>query len=63
MEHEQRLDVNNPRDFIDTYLIEMKKQHTSKETIFTGVHPAYPELNDKIISNFIFIILKCRLDY
>jgi hypothetical protein len=61
MEHEQSLDVNNPRDFIDTYLIEMKKQRTSKETIFTGVHSAYPELNDKIVSNFIFIILKCRL--
>lgn len=53
MEHKQDLDVNNPRDFIDTYLIEMKRQHASEEPIFTGMHSAYQELNDKIISNFI----------
>jgi len=41
VEHEQGLDVNNPRDFIDTYLIEMKKQHASEEPIFTGMHSAY----------------------
>jgi hypothetical protein len=62
MEHEQSLDVNNPRGFIDTYLIEMKKQHGSEEPIFTGVNSAYQELNYKIITSFIFIILKCRLE-
>lgn len=39
MEHEQDLDVNNPRDFIDTYLIEMKRQHASEEPIFTEEGP------------------------
>lgn len=34
-EHEQSLDDSNPRDFIDTYLIEMKKQNTKEESIFT----------------------------
>jgi hypothetical protein len=47
MENEQSLDVNNPRGFIDTYLIEMKKQHGSEESIFTGLHSAYQELNFK----------------
>ena len=62
LEHEQGLDVNNPRDFVDTYLIEMKKQHASEEPIFTGMPSAYQELNNRIISIFIFVILKCRLD-
>lgn len=34
-EHEQNLDENNPRDFIDTYLIQMRKQKTNAESIFT----------------------------
>jgi hypothetical protein len=36
LEHEQGLDVNNPRDFIDNYLIEMKQQQASEQHIFTG---------------------------
>jgi hypothetical protein len=48
LEHEQSLDVNNPRGFIDTYLIEMKKQHGGEEPVFTGMYSACQELNDKL---------------
>lgn len=34
-EHEENLDENNPRDFIDTYLIELRKQNTNTESIYT----------------------------
>jgi hypothetical protein len=37
-EHEEDLDENNPRDFIDTYLIEMRKQSSNAESIFTGTY-------------------------
>ncbi|XP_062071320.1 cytochrome P450 2C3-like isoform X2 [Lepus europaeus] len=37
-EHQESLDVNNPRDFIDYFLIKMKKENHDKESEFTMDH-------------------------
>ncbi|CAL1262443.1 unnamed protein product [Larinioides sclopetarius] len=53
-EHEETLDPNNIRDFVDSYLIEMKKRSDDPNTTFKNwmllVCAAYPEVQKKIHS-------------
>jgi hypothetical protein len=56
--HEHTLDENNPRDFIDTYLIEMKKHNTDGNSIFTGKPTYFKNCNLKCCCNPVNVVLE-----
>jgi hypothetical protein len=57
-DHEETLDGNSPRDFIDTYLIEMKKRDAHGNSIFTGKLTCVQKFHLKYFINTLNVVFE-----